>query len=394
MKRAVLCLMAAVILLTAMIAVPAGAESVLDNYAKGKFNIKKTYAVYSGPGEQYVRANSGRATYGGGACRIYGVTGNWVMIGYGLSDGGYRIGYVSADILDTLYNLEGNINYSLTFQPYTAYADNACQVTDDPVIDNKIIYNVPSGAAVTVLCTYGRTWAYVELQSAYGPMRGFVRSKHLNGWVEPDPTYYVITPAPTRQPTPRPTPRPTAQPMPTYSPYYPVYPTQAPTGGTSNYFYHQTNRGEWLPSTQSVRFSGSWPVYSGPGTYYYRANNNRATMGGGVCQVYGVEGNWVMIGYGLSNGNYRIGYISVDALPRMGLRIPYLDFQATTRRVIYTSDLTDDPVCYTPTVTTLPAGTYVLFLGYVQERGETWAYVEVLAAGSIMRGFVPAWCLQ
>ena len=387
MKRATLCLMAAVVLLAGMI-VPAGAESVLDTYARGRF--RSVYAVYSGPGTEYVRANSGKAAYGGGECRIYGVTENgWVMIGYGLSSGGYRIGYISGEALGDMYNVNGYINYYLTFQPYIAYADNYCRVTDDPVINNKMIYTVPEGSAVTVLCSYGTSWHDVEVRTPNGPMRGFVWSKHLSGGNAPAPTYSVITPAPTPRPTARPTPAPTYY----YYPTYPSYPTATPSSDVPNTYYHQTNRGVWLPTAQSVRLQGSWPVYSGPGTYYYRANNNKATMGGGVCQIYGVEGNWVLIGYGLSNGNYRIGYISLDALPRMGLRIPYLDFQATTR-VVNTVDLTDDPVCYRPAVVTLSANTYLVVLGYVYESGETWAYVEVLAGGSFMRGFVPSRCLQ
>lgn len=390
MKRAMLCLMAAAVLLAGL-TVPAGAESVLDRYATGKFDINRLCAVYSGPGEEYVRANSGKAAYGGGSCRIYGVVGDWIMIGYGLTAGGYRIGYIHKAGVNGVVNLEGTITDPLTFQPYTAYADDYCRVTDDPVIDNKMIYTIPQGTAVTVLCAYGKSWAYVEVQTPGGPLRGFAWSKHLIGWVAPGPTYYyVITPAPTA----RPTPQPTARPMPTYYPYYPAYPTAAPTVGAANTYYHLSNRGVWLPSAQSVRMTGSWPVYSGPGTYYFRANSNKATMGGGLCQVYGVDGSWVMIGYGLSNGNYRIGYVSVDALPQMGLRIPYLDFQATTRRLIYDADLIDDPVRTFAPVVSLSAGTYALFLGYVQESGETWAYVEVLASGSIMRGFLPSWCLQ
>ena len=49
---------------------------------------------------------------------------------------------------------------------------------------------------------------------------------------------------------------------------------------------------------------------------------------------------------------------------------------------------------YRPTVVSLPSGAYVLFLGYTGETNETWAYVEVLAEGSIMRGFVPASSLE
>ncbi len=410
MKRRALCLMAALLLIGLL--VPAAAESVLDVYATGSFGKKVNYAVYTGPGFEYVRANNGKASYGGGSCRIYGVTGDWVMIGYGLSNGDYRIGYIYRTALDSLTNLKGNINYSLTFQAYTAYADDYCRVTDDPVMNNKMIYTVPQGTAVTVLSTMGSSWTYVEVQTPSGPMRGFVWSKHLYGGSAPAPVY---TPLPTSAPTapayypyvtaaPQPTAQPiavnyyiTAAPQPTATPQPLIvnnfYETAAPVTGAANTYYHGT-ASEWLPTPQEVYLDGSWPVYSGPGTHYYRANSGRATMGGGLCQVYGVDGDWVMIGYPLSNGNYRIGFISLEALPQTGLRVPCLDFQKIARRLAFAASLTDDPVYYRPTVAELSAGAYVLCLGYIWENGETWAYVEALADGIMMRGFMPSSSLE
>lgn len=447
MKRRALCLIAAAVWL-ALLTVPTAAESVLDTYATGSFGKKVNLAVYTGPGFEYVRANSGKASYGGGSCRIYGVTGDWVMIGYGLSNGDYRIGYVYRSALNTLTNLKGNINYSLTFQAYTAYADDYCRVTDDPVMNNKMIYTVPQGTAVTVLSTMGSSWTYVEVQTPSGPMRGFVWSKHLYGGNAPvatplptpvptltaAPVYYYdyVTSAPTAPAyyynyvTPAPVydyqyitaapvyvtavPQLTATPQPIAVQYYVTaapqvtatpqsltvntfYDTPAPAAGTANTYYHDA-ASEWLPTAQELYIDGSWPVYSGPGTYYYRANSNKATFGGGLCQVYGVDGAWVMIGYPLSNGNYRVGYISLDALPETGLRVPYSDLQSAARRLSSAASLTDDPVRFRPTVAELPAGTYVLFLGYALENGASWAYVEVLANGAMMRGFVPSDSLE
>ena len=419
MKRRALCFFALALL--AVLLTPAAAESALDVYATGTFGRKQNFAVYTGPGWEYVRANNGKASYGGGSARIYGVTGDWVMIGYGLSNGDYRIGYITRDALNVLANLKGEINYGLTFQPYTAYADSYCRVTDDPVMNNKMMYTVPEGTAVTVLSTMGSSWTYVEVLTSGGPMRGFVWSKHLYGGSAPAPAY---TPLPTPLPTPVPTlvPAPVLTPIPNTpvpqpAPVYPVYsysyitaaPTVSPTPfqvntfygaaatalpGTANTYYTESAQDEWLPKPQDVIVEGSWPVYSGPGTYYYRANQNRATMGGGLCQVYGVEQEWALIGYPLSNGNYRMGFISLQALPQTGLRLPRLNLRNTTRRLAFPANLTDDPVRYRPTVVSLPSGAYVLFLGYTGETNETWAYVEVLAEGSIMRGFVPASSLE
>ncbi|MBQ6256005.1 MAG: hypothetical protein IJJ60_05395, partial [Clostridia bacterium] len=114
MKKHLLC-MAAVLMIFISLFPAAQAASTLDRYATASFG--KTYAVYSGPGEYYYRANSGKASYGGGTARVYGVTGDWVMIGYQLSSGDYRIGYIKNG-LETMSNVKGRVNYNLSFDSY------------------------------------------------------------------------------------------------------------------------------------------------------------------------------------------------------------------------------------------------------------------------------------
>ncbi len=369
MRKRLLCTVLLVALLFS--ALPAArAVSTLDEYATASF--EGAYAVYSGPGEYYYRANSGKAVYGGGTARVYGVVGDWVMIGYQLSGGDYRIGYIKNG-LATMRNVKGSVNYSLTFDSYTARADDYCRLTDDPVINNKMICTIPEGTPVTVLATMGSSWTYVEAATESGYMRGFVWSVHL-----------IRDSVPAAAPTAAPV---------LYTPYAPpCLPTPEITAvpHLSNTYYHDANMGEWLPVYGDLRLEGAWPVYSGPGEYYYRANNSKATMGGGYCRVYGVENNWALIGYGLSNGQYRVGYVTLDAIPQQGLKLPYLDLKYTTRQLQTAADLTDDPVRFRPTLLTLPAGSYVLFLGYAHDSDAAWAYVEVLADNSIMRGFIPS----
>ena len=416
MKNRLICLVLALALTLPLIP-SAFALTDLSYYAESSFD--KEYAVFSGPGVYYFRANQGRANYGYGGVRVYGVEGDWVMIGYGLSSGAYRIGYISKDCLDHAKYVNGAINYNLTFSGVTAYPNNNCYITDDPVMYNDFICKIPEGQPVTALGEMGG-WTYIETTTDYGKMRGFVYSFTLSyGGSKPTlepyhpttatpapyipptatPVPYVPTAAPYYPPTATPVPYypPTAAPYyPTAAPYYPPTaapyypPTATPVSSIPNSYYHDTSKGAWLPSYQRVSLTSSWPVYSGPGEYYYRAANGRALMGGGSCIVYGIENGWVMIGYGLSNGSYRIGYIKQAALPERGLRIPYLDLSYNTRQLTYAANLTDDIIRYMPTVATLPAGTYVLFLGYVYENNTTWAYVEVLADNSIMRGFIPA----
>ena len=383
MKKRFLCVLLICVLLITL-APSALANATLDTYATGSFS--RQYAVYTGPGENYVRANSGKASYGGGTARIYGCDGDWILIGYSLDSENYRIGYIPKSALNYVGNVKGSINYNLTFDYSVAYADDYCRVTDDPIMNqsnSRMLYTIPEGSAVTVLATMGKPWTYVEVQTPKGPIRGFVWSIHLknspyggSATAKPNNGGSSNNGGNNNSYTPTATPRPTVQ---------PAY---------SINFYHDTSKGDWLPKYQEMKLSGNWPVYSGPGEYYYRANNNKATMGGGYCRIYGVENGWMMIGYGLSDGKYRFGYIKTDALPHISLNIPYLDLKYTTRQLSVEAKLTDDIARTRNTLVKLPAKTYVLFLGYVSEANNTWAYVEVMANNSIMRGFIPASALQ
>ncbi|MBR4359198.1 MAG: hypothetical protein IKP32_01080 [Clostridia bacterium] len=424
MKKRLLCAALALIL---MLPLTPGALAVssLDVYATGSFN--QSYPVYSGPGLNYYRANNGKATYGGGAARIFGVDGDWLMMGYQLSNGDYRIGYIEKDALNHLNYVNGVINGRLVFSNITAYAnDDSCYVTDDPIINCKDFYKVPRGQSFTVLGTLGENFTYVEVLNGNILMRGFIWNGHIRynpgeGPAIPSPvieeplilqptaapvtyppaTYPPVTYPPATYPpaTYRPVTYPPTYPPVTYRPvtYPPTYPpvTAAPTypAYVPNTFYHDTTKGSWLPSYQRITIQGNWPVYSGPGEYYYRGANGRALMGGGTCVLFGIENNWALIGYGLTNGGFRIGYVSISALPMQGLRIPYLDLVYSTKQLVSPANLTDDILRTMPTVVTLPAGTYVLFLGYIYESYTTWAYVEVLANNTIMRGFVPAYAV-
>ena len=213
----------------------------------------------------------------------------------------------------------------------------------------------------------------------------------------PTPAPYTPTYPPYIPPTQAPATRPPYIP-PTQAPYYPTYPpTQAPyyptaAPGTNNTLYHDTSKGLWFPgNTLYENIAGSWPVYSGPGTYYWRAADGRASVAGSNCVIYGVENGWALIGYTNSSGAYRMGYISASALPQRGLRIPYLDFAYRPGRVTASAPMTDDIMRYRPTIATLTPQTGVLFLGYINDSGNnTWAFVEVLVNNSVMRGFIPA----
>ena len=400
MKRRILSLLLAALLIISLIP-SAQASATLDQYIN--VNFGRSYDVYSGPGVHYYRANSGKAMYGGGSARVYGLVDDWILIGYQLSSGDYRIGYITRSALNTAKPYTGVINQNLRFDSYTAQADDYCRITDDPVINNKMICTLPENTWVTVLAAMGTDWSYIEAKTSYGLMRGFVWTQHLKNSNAPQP----VAPPPTAVPTPAPQPTavpwtaPTMVPWPTLAPWTAptavpwLLPTPAPTAvPSSGSYYHDYSKGEFLPTAQQVYLSGSWPVYSGPGEYYFRANKGKATKGEGTCTVYGIEnqgyGDWALIGYALTSGQYRIGYIQAAALTNTGVSVPYLDLLYRTKKLSADTRLTDDPIRYRTPVTILPADTYVLFLDYLQVDGAVWAYVEALAENQIMRGFIPA----
>ncbi len=143
----------------------------------------------------------------------------------------------------------------------------------------------------------------------------------------------------------------------------------------------------FLPAFQSFSMSGSaLPVYSGPGTEYYRAASGKATVGGGRLRLWGTQGDWALIGYGLSNNLYRIGYIQKSALPA-GLDVPELAFSYQTVRTVADAPLNDDPIIKPVMIFRIPAGTEVTLLAY-ETFSNHWAYIETTFNGQPIRGFV------
>lgn len=145
--------------------------------------ISASPAVYSGPGKEYYRANNGKAQYGrGGVARIYGLASNgWMMIGYELGSGDYRIGYVAPKNAELLYDVKGGESgipqLNLSNTPASITRD--CDLTDDPVIHTNPIAGLGKGTSVTYLATLG-SWAYIEVDCSIGLTRAFVRKEYVS----------------------------------------------------------------------------------------------------------------------------------------------------------------------------------------------------------------------
>lgn len=157
--------------------------------------------------------------------------------------------------------------------------------------------------------------------------------------------------------------------------------SQPPSGGGA------TNP-QYLPDFVKTRPNpGSYPVYTGPSEGYYRVGN--ATLGGGTIRVYGQENGWALIGYGLSNGGYRIGFVSMSAIPA-DITPPYLQLTHIPQNNVSASLFVDDPIVSTnrELLKRYEGGSPFIFLAYLNDF---WAYVEIEnfeGTGQPARGFV------
>ena len=142
--------------------------------------VEGMHPVYTGPGTHYFRAG-GNAAVGGGKCRYYGNVGEWALIGYGLSNGQYRIGYVQQSALPADVSIR---QLQLGYAPVTT--TGSVYFTDDPIIGtnpdaNRLAYYGEGGVSMHLLAWFGENWAYVEISNFNGdqPARGFVVRRKL-----------------------------------------------------------------------------------------------------------------------------------------------------------------------------------------------------------------------
>lgn len=153
-----------------------GLTGYLPDFAKTKPNAG-SYPVYTGPGESYYRV--GRATLGGGTIRVYGKEGDWALIGYGLSNGGYRIGFVSLNAIPSSVYMQ---ELSLSYIPVNNVSTSL--FVDDPIVSSnrELAKNIQGGSPFYLLAYLNDFWAYVEIQNFENsgqPARGFVSRRSL-----------------------------------------------------------------------------------------------------------------------------------------------------------------------------------------------------------------------
>ena len=137
---------------------------------------------------------------------------------------------------------------------------------------------------------------------------------------------------------------------------------------------------------KEIKFTGGkkYSVYSAPSEMSYRGANGKAVVStNSWIQVFGREGDWILIQYSIDAENYRFGYIKASSLPA-NAKVDALDFTAKTAYTTESIIVTDDPLYSGRTMVTLPANTWVTWLATLGN----WAYIES-STGDYLRGFVP-----
>lgn len=158
-----------------------------------------------------------------------------------------------------------------------------------------------------------------------------------------------------------------------------------------------------LQDFQQIHVNGNLrlSVYSAPSSSSWRGANGKAMCNtDGAVFAAGRDGSWVLIAYylnhGPNQGGYRVGYVRYSELTGLiEKNLPQLSFQYRTASITASCNLTDDPLEYEEPITRLSPGTKVTYLmGYENEYGTRFAYIETTYQWQTVRGFVRLNCIQ
>ena len=316
----------------------------LDKYSVVRYD--ENQAVYSGPSKDYLRANNGKALLGAhGECRLYGTVGSWTLVGYQMTNGNYRIGYVpkSAEKTVVRKGSVGDLAFDMTLRAIIA----DCEITDDPVINYNPLGTLSAGTKVSLLQEMYE-WAYVETTIGGKIARGFVQTMNVSDV---------------------------------------SVPSSAATESAS--YVSGSLDGYVLPGFKTAKLGAYYAIFTGPGEDYYRAQGIAHVGRTTECRVYGREGEWALVAYKTSSGPYRYGYVPAAVIPE-SVRLADLNTAAVYATVKNKTALSEDPVTKKGTLTELSAGTQVVFISYL-DSSRAWALVEVeSSAVGLVRGYVRA----
>ncbi len=136
------------------------------------FTGGQKFPVYSGPGEQYVRAANGKASVSTNDwIQVFGTEKGYVLIQYALSSDRMRFGYIDQNVLP-----KNALVSALSLDHAAARITSPCAMTDDPLYSRSTVLSLQQGEEVTWLATMGG-WVYIECERA--AQRGFVPLSYI-----------------------------------------------------------------------------------------------------------------------------------------------------------------------------------------------------------------------
>ena len=132
------------------------------------------YAVYTGPGKHYERANNNKAVVSTNDwIEVFGVENKYTMIQYAITSTQRRIGYIEAAALPT----DASVS-TLGFSYVPVIITQETELTDDPMGEKTPLHTLPAGAEAQWLAVI-EDWAYLEWNEGEQPVRGFVPANSI-----------------------------------------------------------------------------------------------------------------------------------------------------------------------------------------------------------------------
>lgn len=317
-----------------------------DATTKGNVSVK--------PAPKSTAQNVGQVTKGGHVSVLaQDLETGWYYISFTDKDGKLSRGWVETNVLGDIRGhihvmiwLEGNHTIGQSTQAMRAPSDAAAKACDVSAGTKVRLRHAERDAQ-------GNEWAYVELPANQGSRYGYVRAETIDGWQPITPEYFQLG-----------------------------YESPVPTSDLI------------FPKIE-VALNQLLKVYSGPAVNSWRGANGKAEVStnGGLYAMGWVNNEWLLIQYGTSAGNRRVGYIHASAFKGEMPVLPQVVFAPQAATVAMSCVLTDDPRNASEQIITLSSGAKVTWLASY-DNGQLWDYVETRAGGKVVRGFVPQGCLN
>lgn len=150
---------------------PSDSELVAENI---KFTGGKKYAVYSGPGKDYLRGAKNKAAVSTNDwIQVFGEDDGWILIQYAVNKDTYRFGYIDVKALPKKTAVK-----DLDFNTTLAVTVGDVRITDDPLHSQTALGTIPADEDILWFASMGE-WAYIEADIDNTPVRGFVLSSMI-----------------------------------------------------------------------------------------------------------------------------------------------------------------------------------------------------------------------